>query len=189
MEKMNELVEALYPQYGAPGSRDVDISARRKAIDESAAVIAEAFRALERERNDYRNKFLDTEQRAEAAEAASAKWKEEAIKAHEESEIILAKLAELEKQEPYAYAYRFKGRQGLSFRKLDIDKCDSRIMPLFTRPAPAVNLAELVPEQVSIRQAIAALENHEYCTTPASGYKAGVKDTVAAILRNIEEAK
>ncbi len=95
-------------------------------------------------------------QRAEAAEDALAEEKRITSKLIQDRAVMARecnafeeKLAELDKQDPYAYAYRFKGKQGLSFRKLDIDKCDSRIMPLFTRPAPAINLAELVPEPMA----------------------------------------
>ncbi|WP_367396271.1 hypothetical protein [Pantoea sp. Ep11b] len=139
MEKLNELVEALYPQYGAPGSRDVDVTARRKAIDESAAAIAEAFRALE--------------QRAEAAEA---------------------KLAELEKQEPVAYRWeRTTGKRYASYKLAGKD-----VEPLFTRPAPAINLTELadVTRRV-IDTGLLATPEHE-C----------LEANLYAMLRNIEEA-
>lgn len=114
-----------------------------------------------------------------------------AVEAQQIAEIAFAALT----AQPVAYTDEEElkvMRQGTyadMFTPHDSYKSDPQWIPLFTRPAPAVSLAELVPEQVSIRQAIAALENHEYCPTPASGYKAGVNDTITAILRNIEEAK
>lgn len=102
-------------------------------------------------------------------------WKQRAEAAEE-------KLAELDKQDPYAYAYRFKGKQGLSFRKLDIDKCDSRIMPLFTRPVPAINLAEMVPDEIPTSHIY-----HGGNGAFNAGKEAGWNACRAAILSNIEE--
>lgn len=123
----------------------------------------------------------------------------EAYIAHLEqrAEAAEAKLAEYENQKPIGRVDRGAATDSDEYPDAHVvclhehvgweafqDGCE-----LFTRPAPAVSLAELVPKEVSIRQAIAALENHEWCSTPASGYKAGVKDAISAILRNIEEAK
>lgn len=127
--------------------------------------------------------FMALEQRAEAAE-------------HERdchmdiAEHFKARCKELEQQKTYGYVHNLVDPPGGGVAA-SIFKEESRHYgrPVFTRPAPAINLTDLVPQQVSIRQAIAALENHEWCNTPASGYKAGVKDTISTILRNIEEAK
>jgi len=79
VQALNELVAAFYPQYGTPGSRDVDITARRKFIDQSAAAIAEAFRELQQEKSRLEDiarhanrgwkHAYETTKRAEAAEA------------------------------------------------------------------------------------------------------------------------
>lgn len=177
MEKLNELVAALYPQYGTPGSRDIDVTERRKVVVESAAAIDEAFRALEQRASNLNDGWLN------------------AITERDEAR---AKLAELEKQDPVDFRWRWASDDSSVWTYCHMDKFkdavaafgDNVIIELvYSRPAPAINLADLVPKQVTIREAIAALENHEWCGTPASGYKAGVSDTIAAILRNIEEAK
>ncbi len=103
--------------------------------------------------------FRALEQRAEAAEE---------------------KLAEYEKQEPAYYATGFRLLTPSEIEQYDRLKL-SRIglMKLFTRPAPAVSLAELVPEEWSERA----------YTDEERGYDSGWNDCRAAILRNIEEAK
>lgn len=175
MKELNELVEALYPQYGAPGSRDVDISARRKAIDESAAVIAEAFRALE--------------QRAESAEAEAKHQLSVNILVSEhhnrlvaKRDALQAKLAEMEKQEPIGMVV---GKLGAGLR------VQCYFMPgkinlgdeLFTRPAPAINLAELVPDEDEVERIYSI-----YCT-PTLGSKNALRHIRKEIVRNIEEGQ
>lgn len=153
MEKLNALIEALYPQYGAPGSCDVDVTARRKAIDESAASIAEAFRALEQEK-------VAAEHERDCQMDIAEHFKERCRALEQRAESAEAKLAKLEKQEP-RYFYRehnsYNGMktdwtevsaEQLEYLKEIIDPETAEIIELFTRPAPAVSLAELVPDEM-----------------------------------------
>ena len=91
-----------------------------------------------------------------------------------------AKLAELEKQEPVAVVARREPtllwewtKQGKS-----IDRPDG--MHLYSRPAPAINLAELVPSK---------LEEKEGDYQSLRDEKRGYNACIDKILRNIEEAK
>lgn len=82
--------------------------------------------------------------RSESAESDRDKWKETAIAAHEESELILAKLAELEKQAPYGTLINtFLAKDPLAIA--EARKKGIPTVEVFTRPVPAVSLAELVP--------------------------------------------
>lgn len=98
------------------------------AKPETILAIAEAFGALEQEVKKNLEGALAWQQRAEAAEA---------------------KLAELEKQEPVAFTEEceIKNMQatGLYLRGFP-DNSSGRNIELFTSPAPAVSLAELVPD-------------------------------------------
>lgn len=120
--------------------------------------IAEAFRALE--------------QRAEAAEA---------------------KLAELERQEPVAWLNTREGDQAWPCVFIAKEKAANnrewvtlapwvKTQPLFTRPAPAINIAELVPGEKST--------DVDYAYYPLTkACHEGWNACRAAILRKIEEAK
>lgn len=135
MEKLNELREAFYPQYGTPGSRDMDVTARRKVIDDNIEAVAEAFRSLERTSDTnmaaaqaMRDDMYHWKQRAEAAEA---------------------KLAELAKQEPTGLlaintggGWRIAGEAEYIYAS----EHGFAASELFTRPAPAADLADLVPD-------------------------------------------
>lgn len=106
--------------------------------------------------------FRALEQRAEAAEA---------------------KLAEYEKQEP-AFLLNVDSRDSEQYQFDIRAKLADGIHELFTRPAPAVSLAELVPDEMT-------LESYTGAVTE-SGHFQAVKwwnNCRAAILRNIEEAK
>jgi len=99
--------------------------------------IAEVFRALE--------------QRAEAAEA-TIRQQDELLLSYQETILRQTeKLAELEKQEPFAYtdnaqiADLHKSTFAEIYPPHNSFKEDPEWLPLFTRPAPAVSLAELVP--------------------------------------------
>lgn len=120
---------------------------------ENILAIAEAYRALA--------------QRAEAAEA---------------------KLAELEKQEPVAYTDAEemetlrKGTFADMFTPCDAYKSDPQWIPLFTRAAPAADLAELAPEEVT--------RNDAPCHLDAFGadcWVSGANWMRAAMLQNIKE--
>ncbi|WP_277973199.1 hypothetical protein [Pantoea agglomerans] len=133
MEKLNELKEAFYPQYGTPGSRDIDVTARRKVIDENIEAVAEHIRALEQRAEDaayaqlagnvkeieasylrdirmHVKTISDLQQRAEAAEAEAKHQLSVNIlvsqhhqKLVAEHNALQAKLAELAKQEPKSW--------------------------------------------------------------------------------------
>lgn len=180
MKELNELVE-LTDEAIASSTYSLNV----KVSDILA--IEEAFRELE--------------QRAEAAEAAFADNEEakqllfvqrdtlisanltvgKALKAAE------AKLAELEKQEPVAWVLKDSHR-GTSHVERNKQVADlfsvfkgNEVTPLFTRPAPAINLAELMPEQSLNGQARFLGDKEPY-------YNRGWNDCRAAILRKIEEA-
>lgn len=82
---------------------------------------------------------------------------EEAFRALEQSLAAAeAKLAELEKQKPYGYVAESPCSSGYGgmMHEFSIDRRDAEhdanqaegfVVELFTRPAPAINLAELVP--------------------------------------------
>jgi len=83
---------------------------------------------------------------------------EEAFRAMEQrAEAAEAKLAELEKQKPYGYVAESPCSSGYGgmMHEFSIDRHDAEhdanqaegfVVELFTRPAPAINLAELVPD-------------------------------------------
>ncbi len=184
MEKLNDLVNSLYPRYGTPGSRDVEITALRQVINEKAKEIADEFRKLE--------------QRAEATEAALAA---EIISHRKHAAILIsdrgllrgraeeaeAKLAELEKQDPVGYTYS----RGINCEIVVADLNDDCPCgaDLFTHPVPAVSLAELMPDEIKIavtegvRHGI--IDGEIVDPHRADGWNA----CRAAILRNIEGAK
>lgn len=124
--------------------------------------------------------FRELEQRAEAAEA---------------------KLAELEKQEPYAFCSKWtdmktEGRHfsGSIFNNARGDYTK----PLFTRPAPAADLAELVPVITRLKRRYVCNEGSEFefiaCVTPerssiGTGQVWDDWRELSAILRNIKGAK
>lgn len=159
--------------------------------------IAEAFRALEQERDELR-------QRAEAAEEkvchdpeCHTDFKpvyEEMVARGKRADAFEAKLAELAKQEP-RYFYRehnsYNGMktdwtevsaEQLEHLKEITDPDTSEIIELFTRPAPAISLAELVPDCL-----VDAM-----CNLNLPGVSVGDKAIIGKaieILRNIEQRK
>ncbi len=124
------------------------------------------------------------QQRAEAAEAKLAaargvkkSWQERAWTAEE-------KLAELEKQEPI-FQIEVSGNHWLNAGPVEYS--DFTGMPdgmnlLYVRPAPAVSLVDLVPDEMTL--------DSDTGTVTESGHVQAVKwwnACRAAILRNIEE--
>lgn len=112
----------------------------------------------------------------------------EAFRALEQrAEEAEAKLAELERQEPVAYSWRSFKKAQLTRTMPESWKQPRDIKPLFTRPAPAINLAEMVPEErsyahyidsgtfMTMHEALRLATEWNYCR--------------AAMLRNIEEHK
>ncbi|WIL41262.1 hypothetical protein QPJ96_14800 [Pantoea agglomerans] len=151
--------------------------------------IADALRAMERTADAnmaaaqaMRDDMYHWKQRAEAAEAAEAK---------------LAELAS--EQKPFMYGimtangdahfedFCVSSDPGLLEdviwewnNTLADNEPKNRVVALFTRPAPAINLAELVPSK---------LEEKEGDYQSLRDEKRGYNACIAAILRNIEEAK
>lgn len=150
----------------AAGIKSGKLSASWVAVDsEHILTIAEAFRALE--------------QRAESAEA---------------------KLAELEKQEPRHFYREHNSYNGMKTDWTEVsaeqlehlkeitDPDTSEIIELFTRAAPAADLAELVPIRAPI-EVISIIENSVNGPVYDEGVQAIWSGCIDTILRNIEEAK
>lgn len=98
------------------------------------------------------------------------------------AEAAEAKLAELEKQKPVAWGIKSQldwldRHNYLQADLFSVQRFDE--VPLFTRPAPAINLAELVPKEMAIYRGGNGSFN--------AGKEAGWNDCRAAMLRNIEE--
>lgn len=111
-----------------------------------------------------------------------SKFEQERDELWQRAESAEAKLAELARQEPVAYAEAadlrtlLKDNYAYMFAPCDLNKTNQST-PLYARPAPAINLAELVPDI------------EPYCPGLwPYGVKA-LQDYRDAILRNIEEAK
>lgn len=122
--------------------------------------------------------YWDMKRRAEAAEAKLAaargvkkSWQERAWKAEE-------KLAELEKHQPMAYRWESPVNGKICYD--GIKPLGVISQPLYLRPAPAINLAELVPEEKST--------DIDYAYYPLTKARhEGWNSFRSAILRNIEE--
>jgi len=128
--------------------------------------IAEAFRALDRTADTnmaaaqaMRDDMYHWKQRAEAAEAAlkvanehAEKFEREMYLMMDKAEAAEAKLAELEKQPAVAWTSQanIDALASRSPKQLEFMTGDKSVyiepVELFTRAAPAVNLAELVPD-------------------------------------------
>lgn len=133
-----------------------DYSALQKNMDAECANLRQAIDDVLAQRNAL-------EQRAEAAEA---------------------KLAELEKQEPVVEV-SVDGRAADDYTFTINKSLPDGVHELFTRPAPAVSLAELVPGEMSFAAAMGAVDDPVEVSAEVRGWNA-CRD---AILRNIEEAK
>lgn len=158
MKKLNELPQAFY---GVIQGGKVVMLPDEDGQWLNKTSVAEAFRELER--------------RAEAAEV---------------------KLAELEKQEPVAMRYRWApphmkmpdGSQFYGEWKMVADPeianpgKDYERVNLYTQPAPAVDLAELVPDELTPKQASRSYGGE------VVGYRDGFNACRDAILRNIAQA-
>lgn len=138
--------------------------------------------------------YVALKQRAEAAEAkvksaekhADNGWYlAEMLEAERDS--LQAKLTGLEKQEPYGWVNPL------------VDDTVSKeygwagyTTPLFTRPAPAINLAELVPDVEENESAFLAGLNAlvdclDDCGDADQGLRLALRASRTEILRNIEE--
>lgn len=113
---------------------------KESATPDRVREVAKAFRALE--------------QRAEAAEAkiqsvteSRDQWEANAHEFSRCADRLEAKLAELEKQEPVADIVAWSHPHEERTCDIRLRKYDLKPGALFYRPAPAINLAELVPPE------------------------------------------
>lgn len=159
MKELNELVELAEQADAVAGLID-DVNPH------TILAITEAFRALEK--------------RAESAEANHQSCTNELVEAVLQIDALRAKLAEMQKQKP---AGKF-ALEPLAERYHHIKHGEAQhmepklpLVKLFTRPAPAINLAELVPEgKLSLNNGVV-------------GWDEGWNACIAEIMRNIEEDK
>ncbi|WP_312158067.1 hypothetical protein [Pantoea piersonii] len=141
MEKLNELAELAQAMMNAETRKEAfsigeefTLAASTNAI----LAIAEAFRALE--------------QRAEAAEANYANEADARKQVERNYALLEAKLAELERQKPVgtvSIAMDWNTHRNIATVNMRPDLVVAEMKDgdeLFTRPAPAINLAELVPD-------------------------------------------
>lgn len=158
MEKLNELVELAKKADYKP-CRIHDHALMQACSPEIILAIAEAFRALELERDELR-------QRAEAAEA---------------------RLAELTQQQPIGWLNDAYLGRGVIDGEVGEEDQGPGYIPVYRHPfndvpAPAINLAGLVPDAAPDLP-----DNHR--DIEWRGMCDGWNSCRAAILRKIEEAK
>lgn len=132
--------------------------------------------------------FRELEQRAEAAESEAKHQLSVNILISDhhkrlaaKHDALQAKLAELEKQEPIGY---HRGEARSVFRVWPYEDGDICV-PVYSRPAPAINLDELVPDEMTVEPFSRPIESQRILEARAEGFNL----CRAAILRNIEEAK
>lgn len=131
--------------------------------------------------------FQALEQRAEVAEADNSNYSELLSYHIDRQAKVEAKLAELEKQGPVAYtdneqiADLHKSTFAEIYAPHDSFKGDPEWLALYLRPAPAINLAELVPDERSADSS----DGNDIEAWFDEGWNA----CRAAILRKIEEAQ
>lgn len=201
MEKLNELVELAE-------KADAFANLMDSINPHTILAIAEAFQALELENallkqgcenNPLVHEMLDWKERAEAAEAKLKEAQEnlgfwgrvaakETIRANKAEE----KLADLEKQGPVGWMTDVEVDElhsGVAEEAYIYAHADATsTIPLFTRPAPAINISELVPDEApegiadKMEEAVGIFLDKEDCQ-----YLYSVCRT--AILRKIEEVK
>lgn len=163
----------------------IDAYREREYDDPEAGMIA-AFEIL----LASMDKPEDWKQRAEAAEnrlVVRSNYYEGVIAdGNKRIAELEAKLAELEKQEPVAYVMGEetiedfnRGYEFFAVRDAENEE-EMKSIPLFTRPAPAADLAELVPDEKPVTNDKLLCDNIE---------NNGWNLCRAAILHNIEEAK
>lgn len=201
MKELNELVElaekVLSPKDAFAGV-EAKFEWKARANPTAILAIAEAFRALGQESQKNLDGALAWQQRAEHAEHALKDANVCIVAAEQEIADLNVELsaaqAKLEKQEPVAYWHR--SGQVVTRDECHNDKifaiCCKVERPLFTRPAPAINLAELVPDVEENEQAFNAGVNAlvdclEDCGDAEQGLRLALRASRASILRNIEE--
>ena len=196
MEKLNELVDR-YTVRCHCGFLDV-IPKRDGHLVMHSDYIAMEQRA---EAAEALNKHLDlavrkaegvSEALRRQVEAAESNYANEADarKQVEANYVRLeAKLAEQEKQQPFGKFEYLKDEDGDATDFIvESDSFSSESFPLYSRPAPAVNLASLVPDEIkiAITEGVphGVVNGKVFNPHRADGWNA----CRAAILRNIDEA-
>lgn len=151
------------------------------------------IKQLQGESDYWRIKFINEQQRAEAAEAklisvteSRDQWEANAHEFSRCADRLEAKLAELEKQEPAATVFR-RG-DAVSVCMIGVDLPDG-YSDLYAHPVPAFNLADLVPGSIEPEQVPDILDStanpDEYaCCVGRDMWEA----CRVAMLRKIEEA-
>lgn len=209
MEKLNELA---YRARGYLRTKADDKPEQINVSCAEVLAIAEAFRALEQDNLRLKSCINIEANRAEAAEAKVKELEQEQAE-HDgqiadlqgKFDLALAglrsktsrcdkaeaKLAELQNQKPI-------GRVDRGHVSDSNEYPDARVVclhehvgweafqdgtELFTRPAPAINLAEMVPDEMTSKQASRSYGGE------VAGYRDGFNACRAAIMRNIEGAK
>lgn len=141
MEKLNELPQAFY---GVIQSGKVVMLPAEDGQWLNKTSVAEAFRALEQDKEAAEIEVAGADDRCRMMFEAKNHWADRARAAE-------AKLAELEKQYPVAYLTWHQGFHSpddcedyLVVASNGDKSCDgSEAFPVFNRPAPAADLAEV----------------------------------------------
>ncbi|WP_370426259.1 hypothetical protein AB9Q52_013340 [Pantoea vagans] len=164
------------------------------ASPENILAIAEAFRALEQEVQKNLEGALAWQQRAEAAEAKQAdleKQDESRWNTHDgiarpigldKDDLVYLRMKRQEIKLPYPAGMVNWEHDGGEFDVIAWASVNATI-----HPAPAVSLAELVPPEMTLQEAINFIED-EGALSEAEAAMLANNACRAAILRNIEEA-
>lgn len=192
MEKLNKLAAEIVENLVDCDSADPEPIEQYE--EWTRKQIAEAFSALER------GKQADAEYAKQGWQCAGAvatecdALKKDLVDMTARAEAAEAKLAELEKQEPAAFTSEFYWQKlnesGLVNCWLRNDNRDPDFnVRLFTRPAHAVSLANLVPDEIKIT-VTEGIRHGVIDGKIVNPHRAdGYNECIAAILRNIEENK
>lgn len=141
--------------------------------------------------SEIRDEFWALKQRAEAAKAKHSELSDWHEKMKSRMLAAEAKLAELAKQKPVgtvSIAMDWSTHRNVATVNMRHDLVVSEMKDgdeLFTRPAPAADLADLVPDELTREAWRQLFINEDYQDT----FRCGFSACRAAILRNIEEAK
>lgn len=201
MKELNELVDlakkVLSPKDAFAGV-DAKFEWKARANPTAILAIAKAYLALEQREEAAKAKWSEwkdecvkahgalMQAQAELAEEKriNSKLREDRAGLARECNAFEVKLAELEKQQPVAWTsqanldtLKSEPRKTLEFMTGD-KSIYSNPVPLFSHPAPAINLAELVPGEMPVTNDKLLCDNIE---------NNGWNLCRAAILRNIEE--
>lgn len=102
------------------------------------------------------------------------------------AEAAEAKLAELEQQEPVAYVHPAYLQAGALGFDASVGRLAPAQIPLFTRPAPAVDLADLLPPK---KELVSDTKNLQACEWGFHLQDEGWNKCIDAVIKNIEARK